>query len=121
MSHNKFLFSRSPQYLVEAMEILEMFCDLILARFGLVTQLKELDDGIAEAVSSIIWVSFVYNFPMFLEPNYFYFRSHRDFKLTSLSSKSCRTCSHQSMESHTQTLVAHLFIRLTCRRSFNTR
>lgn len=39
------------------MEILEMFCDLILARFGLVTQLKELDDGIAEAVSSIIWVA----------------------------------------------------------------
>lgn len=34
-----------------------MFCDLILARFGLVTQLKELDDGIAEAVSSIIWVA----------------------------------------------------------------
>ena len=34
-----------------------MFCDLILARFGLVTQLKELDEGIAEAVSSIIWVA----------------------------------------------------------------
>lgn len=34
-----------------------MFCDLILARFGLVTQLKDLDDGIAEAVSSIIWVA----------------------------------------------------------------
>lgn len=44
-------------YLVEAMEILEMFCDLILARFGLITQLKELDDGISEAVSSIIWVA----------------------------------------------------------------
>lgn len=39
------------------MEILEMFCDLVLARFGLVTQLKELDDGISEAVSSIIWVA----------------------------------------------------------------
>jgi vacuolar protein sorting-associated protein IST1 len=39
------------------MEIVEMFCDLILARFGLVTQLKELDDGISEAVSSIIWVA----------------------------------------------------------------
>jgi vacuolar protein sorting-associated protein IST1 len=39
------------------MEILEMFCDLILARFGMVTQLKELDDGISEAVSSIIWVA----------------------------------------------------------------
>lgn len=34
-----------------------MFCDLLLARFGLVTQLKELDDGISEAVSSIIWVA----------------------------------------------------------------
>lgn len=39
------------------MEILECFCDLILARFGLVTQMKELDEGIAEAVSSIIWVA----------------------------------------------------------------
>jgi vacuolar protein sorting-associated protein IST1 len=39
------------------MEILEMFCDLILARSGLITQLKELDDGISEAVSSIIWVA----------------------------------------------------------------
>ncbi|CAH1712125.1 unnamed protein product [Chironomus riparius] len=44
-------------YLVEAMEILEMFCDLLLARFGLITQLKELDEGISEAVSSIIWVA----------------------------------------------------------------
>lgn len=34
-----------------------MFCDLLLARFGLVTQLKELDDGISEAVASIIWVA----------------------------------------------------------------
>jgi len=39
------------------MEILEMFCDLLLARFGLITQLKELDEGISEAVSSIIWVA----------------------------------------------------------------
>lgn len=39
------------------MEILEMYCDLILARFGLVTQLKELDNGIAESISSIIWVT----------------------------------------------------------------
>jgi vacuolar protein sorting-associated protein IST1 len=39
------------------MEILEMFCDLILARFGLITQLKELDEGISEAVASIIWVA----------------------------------------------------------------
>lgn len=36
--------------------MVEMYCDLLLARFGLVTQMKELDDGIAEAVSSVVWV-----------------------------------------------------------------
>ncbi|XP_063379023.1 IST1 homolog [Cydia fagiglandana] len=44
-------------YMVEAMEIVEMYCDLILARFGLVTQMKELDEGLAEAISSLIWVA----------------------------------------------------------------
>lgn len=44
-------------YLVEAMEIVEMYCDLLLARFGLVTQMQSLDEGIAEAVSSLIWVA----------------------------------------------------------------
>lgn len=44
-------------YLVEAMEIVEMFCDLLLARFGLITQMKNLDEGIAEAVASILWVA----------------------------------------------------------------
>lgn len=39
------------------MEIVEMFCDLLLARFGLLTQMKELDSGIAEQVSSLIWVA----------------------------------------------------------------
>lgn len=39
------------------MEIVEMYCDLLLARFGLVSQMKDLDEGIAEAVSSIIWVA----------------------------------------------------------------
>lgn len=34
-----------------------MYCDLLLARFGLVSQMKDLDEGIAEAVSSIIWVA----------------------------------------------------------------
>jgi vacuolar protein sorting-associated protein IST1 len=34
-----------------------MYCDLLLARFGLITNIKELDDGIAEAVSSLIWVA----------------------------------------------------------------
>lgn len=43
--------------MVEAMEIVEMYCDLILARFGLVTQMKEMDEGLAEAISSLIWVA----------------------------------------------------------------
>ncbi|ELW50700.1 IST1 like protein [Tupaia chinensis] len=30
-------------YLVEAMEILELYCDLLLARFGLIQSMKELD------------------------------------------------------------------------------
>ncbi|RCN30825.1 hypothetical protein ANCCAN_23398 [Ancylostoma caninum] len=44
-------------YLVEAFEILEMYCDLLLARFGLIEQMKTLDDGIAEAVISIMWAA----------------------------------------------------------------
>ncbi|CAL8101974.1 unnamed protein product [Orchesella dallaii] len=44
-------------YIVEAMEIVEMYCDLLLARFGLIEQMKELDEGLAEAVSSLIWVA----------------------------------------------------------------
>uniref|UniRef100_A0AAR5P2N2 IST1 homolog n=1 Tax=Dendroctonus ponderosae TaxID=77166 RepID=A0AAR5P2N2_DENPD len=44
-------------YLVEALEIVEMYCDLLLARFGLIQNMKELDEGIGEAVSSIIWVA----------------------------------------------------------------
>lgn len=39
------------------MELLEMYCDLLLARFGLIQQMKTLDDGLAEAISSLIWVS----------------------------------------------------------------
>lgn len=38
------------------MEVVEMYCDLLLARFGLVTQMKDMDDGIAEAVYSLVWV-----------------------------------------------------------------
>jgi len=44
-------------YYVEAMEIVEMYCDLLLARFGLIEQMKNLDDGLAEAISSLIWVA----------------------------------------------------------------
>ncbi|XP_066991302.1 IST1 homolog isoform X2 [Anabrus simplex] len=44
-------------YLVEAMEVVEMYCDLLLARFGLIQQMKTLDEGLAEAISSLLWVA----------------------------------------------------------------
>ncbi|XP_017883051.1 IST1 homolog isoform X2 [Ceratina calcarata] len=44
-------------YMVEAMELIEMYCDLLLARFGLIQQMKTLDEGLAEAISTIIWVA----------------------------------------------------------------
>ncbi|KAM7059200.1 IST1 homolog isoform 2-T4 [Molossus nigricans] len=44
-------------YLVEAMEILELYCDLLLARFSLVQTTEELDSGLAESVSSLIWAA----------------------------------------------------------------
>ncbi|XP_055324941.1 IST1 homolog isoform X2 [Sitodiplosis mosellana] len=44
-------------YLVEAMEVVEMYCDLLLARYGLLQQMKELDENIAEPVASLIWVA----------------------------------------------------------------
>lgn len=37
--------------------LFQQFCDLLLARFGLITQLKEMDEGISEAISSIIWIA----------------------------------------------------------------
>lgn len=44
-------------YLVEAMELLEMYCDLLLARFGLIQTQKELDPGLEEAIASLIWAA----------------------------------------------------------------
>ncbi|XP_043493670.1 IST1 homolog [Polistes fuscatus] len=44
-------------YMVEAMELIEMYCDLLLARFGLIQQMKNLDEGLAEAISTIIWAA----------------------------------------------------------------
>ncbi|XP_072762910.1 IST1 homolog [Anoplolepis gracilipes] len=44
-------------YMVEAMELLEMYCDLLLARFGLIQQMKNLDEGLAEAISTILWAA----------------------------------------------------------------
>ncbi|CAG9864370.1 unnamed protein product [Phyllotreta striolata] len=44
-------------YMVEALEVVEMYCDLLLARFGLISNMKELDEGISEAIASLIWVA----------------------------------------------------------------
>uniref|UniRef100_A0A8C7XWJ0 IST1 homolog n=1 Tax=Oryzias sinensis TaxID=183150 RepID=A0A8C7XWJ0_9TELE len=44
-------------YLVEAMEILELYCDLLITRFGLIQSMKELDPGLQEAVSTLIWAA----------------------------------------------------------------
>jgi vacuolar protein sorting-associated protein IST1 len=44
-------------YYVEAMELVEMYCDLLLARFGLIQTQKELDAGLEEAIATLIWVS----------------------------------------------------------------
>ncbi|CAL2044324.1 unnamed protein product [Caenorhabditis brenneri] len=54
-------------YVVEAFGILEMCCDLLLARLGLIEQMKTLDDGIAEAVISIMWAAprLVFDIPEF--------------------------------------------------------
>lgn len=42
-------------YIVEAMELVELYCDLLLARFGLLESMKHCDEALVEAVSSIIW------------------------------------------------------------------
>lgn len=44
-------------YLVTAMEIVEMFCDLLLARFGMIEDMKVLDSGLEESIASLIWVA----------------------------------------------------------------
>ena len=43
-------------YLVEGLEITEMFLDLILARVGLINLSNDIDPGMAESISSVIWV-----------------------------------------------------------------
>ncbi|XP_048648438.1 IST1 homolog isoform X2 [Marmota marmota marmota] len=44
-------------YLVEALEVLELYCDLLLARFSLIQATKELDSGLAEYISTLIWAA----------------------------------------------------------------
>ncbi|KAJ3113554.1 Vacuolar protein sorting-associated protein ist1 [Physocladia obscura] len=42
---------------IEAMEILELYCELLLARFGLLEQMTTCDKGIEEAVNTIIYAA----------------------------------------------------------------
>eukprot|EP00051_Salpingoeca_urceolata_P027177 m.480326 g.480326 ORF g.480326 m.480326 type:complete len:403 (-) comp21791_c0_seq1:62-1270(-) len=44
-------------YLMETMEILEMFCALLNSRFGLIEAVKYCDAGILESVVTLIWSS----------------------------------------------------------------
>ena len=44
-------------YLVEAMEVIELYCDLLLARFGMLEQMMYCEDSLVEAVSTLIWVA----------------------------------------------------------------
>lgn len=44
-------------YMVEALELVELYCDMILSRFGLIQQVKGLDPSLAEAISSLLWVA----------------------------------------------------------------
>lgn len=44
-------------YLVEAMEMLELYCDLLLARFGLIETQQFCDEGMIEAVTTLIWTA----------------------------------------------------------------
>ncbi|XP_054748171.2 IST1 homolog isoform X1 [Lytechinus pictus] len=44
-------------YLVEAMELVELYCDLLLARFGLLNSMKTVDESLQESIASVIWVA----------------------------------------------------------------
>ena len=43
--------------MIEAMEQVEAFCELLLSRFGPIHQMKTMDGGLEEAIFSLIWVS----------------------------------------------------------------
>jgi len=47
----------NEEIFTELLEILELFCELCIARFGLIEQSREVDDGIKEAVSGILYAS----------------------------------------------------------------
>lgn len=44
-------------YIVEAMDLVESYCDFLLSRFGQLQASEVVDEGLAAAVSSLIWVT----------------------------------------------------------------
>ncbi|KAJ2475949.1 Vacuolar protein sorting-associated protein ist1 [Coemansia sp. RSA 2320] len=44
-------------YTVEALEMVELFCEMLSARVGLVDQSRTIDPGVCEAVHSVIYAS----------------------------------------------------------------
>ncbi|KXS22534.1 DUF292-domain-containing protein [Gonapodya prolifera JEL478] len=44
-------------YLMEALEIMEIYCDVLLTRFGLIESLRRLDPAIEEAVHTVIYAA----------------------------------------------------------------
>ena len=44
-------------YVTEAMEILQQYCDLLLARCGLIETMAYCDEGLLECVNTIIWAT----------------------------------------------------------------
>lgn len=44
-------------YLIEAMDLVESYCDLLLSRFGQLQASEVVEDGLSTAVSSLIWVT----------------------------------------------------------------
>ncbi|KAK4705305.1 vacuolar protein sorting-associated protein IST1, partial [Phenoliferia sp. Uapishka_3] len=43
--------------MVDLLEILELYCELLLARFGLLETVREVDPGVSEAVSGVIFAA----------------------------------------------------------------
>lgn len=44
-------------YVVESMDLVESYCDFLLSRFGQIQTQDTVDDGLSAAVSSLIWVT----------------------------------------------------------------
>jgi vacuolar protein sorting-associated protein IST1 len=40
--------------MIELLEVLELYCELLLARFGLLEAVPDIDPGVAEAVNGVI-------------------------------------------------------------------